>query len=385
MLKAWPEGGPKLAWSYKASGTGYSACAVSGGRVYTLGAQGEDTFCVCLESESGKELWKTNVGRASVLVDYNLGWGGGPRSTPTVDGNDVFATTDLGIVFRINRQTGELIWKADLVGDFNGKVPTWGYSDSPLIDGDRVIVTPGGDNFMVALDRSSGKKVWGSVGVSEIAQYVSIMKGKVDNQDFYLTANKSGLLAVSPLSGEKLFGNDATGNDVAVVPTPVIFGDYVYHTSAYNAGNVLLSLKASDSGIDSEELYHETGKTMLNHHGGVVLVDGVIYGTTKAESGAWMAQDVMTGEVLWSHKIGRNKSGSIAYADGRLYCYNDRDGSCYLVEPSRDGFQSKGSVALPQQTDIPRNKGAIWAHPVVADGKLIIRDQDLIFAFDVSE
>ena len=169
-----------------------------------------------------------------------------------------------------------------------------------------------------------------------------------------------------------------------MIPTPILTGDQLYHTSDYGAGCTLLNLQSTDGGIDAKSVYHLNGKTMMNHHGGVVLVDGVIYGNTKSNGGPWMAQDLASGETLWEEKVGRNRSGAIGYADGRLYCYNDTDGSVILVEPSRDGWKPHGQLKLPQQTELPRDKGAIWAHPVIANQTLIIRDQDLIFAYDIA-
>ena len=157
----------------------------------------------------------------------------------------------------------------------------------------------------------------------------------------------------------------------------------IYHTSAYGAGNVLLKLTSGNDSIDAEQIYHLDGKTMMNHHGGVVLVDQVIYGFTKANGGTWMAQDLLSGDTLWEEKIRGNKSGSIAYADGRLYCYNDGDGTVLLVEPDRNEFKVMGELTIPKETSIPRDRGAIWAHPVIANQTLFIRDQDLMFAFNI--
>lgn len=358
--------------------------AVVDDRVYTMGSDEKSSFALCIDSASGKEVWKTVIGKTGASGDYNQGWGGGPRATPTVDGDQVFFCTDLGVVVAVAKESGEVQWSVDMVETYGGKIPVWGYSESPLVDGDRVIVTPGGENFLIGLDRNSGDKVWASQGVTAPVQYVSPMKGTIGGTSFYVTASKPGLFAFDVDSGEEVFSDDTTGNDVAVIPTPILDGDLLYHTSDYGSGNTLLKLSEKESGkLKAETVYHLEGKTMRNHHGGVVLVDGVVYGFSKINRGVWMAQDLESGEVLWQQSVNKNKSGSICYADGRLYCYNDNDGSCYLVEPSRDGWQEKGKVFLPEQTELERDKGAIWAHPVVANQTLFIRDQDLIFAFDI--
>lgn len=386
LMKSWPDGGPNVRWSFEDAGVGYSTVAVVDSKLYTLGASGEKCFALCLDMTDGSVVWKRDFSRASTSDDYNHGWGGGPRSTPTVDGGQVFVLSDIGVLASLDRKTGEQQWSVDLVRDHGGKIPVWGYSDSPLVDGQRVVVTPGESKFLLAVDRNSGKEVWRSQGVEGAAQYVSVMKGRVGDTDFYVTANKSGVVAFDPANGQQLFANASTGNNVAVIPTPILEQDTLYHTSAYGAGNTRLVLSSEGQGtVKAEQAYHLTGKSMENHHGGVVLVDETIFGFTKANGGSWMAQDLATGETLWDERIRPNKSGSISYADGRLYCYNDKDGTVYLVEPSREGWKPRGSLKIPRQTEIPRDRGAIWAHPIVADQTLIIRDQDLIYAFDIAE
>lgn len=237
---------------------------------------------------------------------------------------------------------------------------------------------------MVGLDKMSGEKVWSSKGIDAPAQYTSAIRHQVGDAPVYLNASKSGLFGVDPRSGEKLFQSPVTGNNVAVIPTPIVSGDFVYHTSDYGAGNALLKLSSGSIGIAAEQIYHLQNKSMQNHHGGVVLVDGVVYGFTNANGGQWMAQDLESGETLWSELIRPYKSGAIAYADGRLYCYNDKDGSLYLVEANRDAWKPAGRLTLPEQTELARKSGAIWAHPVIADQMVLIRDQNLIFAFDIA-
>ena len=390
LLSSWPKNGPALKWKYEATGRGYSTVTTSGNRLYTLGANDEECFVLCLDANSGTKIWQTTVGKASTSKDYNHGWGGGPRSTLTIDNGQLFSMTDRGVVFALEQESGKLQWSVDLVQQYNSKVPVWGYSESPLVDGDRVVVTPGGKKFMVGMDRNSGEEVWATPEIENpddyiLPQYVSTMKGDVDGITFYVTASKAGLFAYDATTGKEVFSDETTGNRVAVIPTPVLTGNLLYHTSDYGAGNSLFRFSAKPDGtLDAEEVYHLEGKTMRNHHGGVVLVDGVIYGFSKIDGGIWMAQDFQTGETLWKQKAGRNKSGAIAFADGRLYCYNDKDGTCMLVQPSRDSWQAMGGVKLPSMTKLDRDKGAIWAHPVIANQTLFIRDQDMLFAFDIA-
>ena len=214
------------------------------------------------------------------------------------------------------------------------------------------------------------------------------MLGKVGQREFYVSAGKPGLFGFDTATGEKIFSDPNTGNNVAVIPTPILDGEYLYHTSAYGAGNTLLKLTPSSNEVDAklnaESVYHLAGKTMENHHGGVVYLDGVLYGFSKTGGGCWMAQELETGKTLWQQKARPNKSGSICFADGMLYCYGDKDGSVTLVEPNPNEFVSHGTLKLPRQTSLARDKGAIWAHPVVANQTLFIRDQDLLYAFDIA-
>ena len=385
LLRTWPEQGPRIKWSFADAGIGYSTITVMDDCVYTLGSNDNACFALCLNLQDGSLKWKTDFSRAGNREDYNQGWGGGPRSTPTVNQNQVFVLSDIGVLASLDKETGNIQWKTDITKEHGGRIPTWGYSESPLVDGSRVVVTPGGENFLIAVDRVTGKKVWHSRGYEEGAQYVSVMKGKVGNTNFYISASKAGLVAFDTESGERLFSDAATGNPTAVIPTPILHLQQIYHSSGYRAGNALINLAETGKGsVTADPVYHLTGKTMENHHGGVVLVNGTIYGFSKANGGVWMAQDFQSGEILWEEKIRPNKSGSICYADERLYCYNDKDGTVFLVEPSRSGWQQRGLLKLPKQTEIPREKGAIWAHPVVADQTLIIRDQDLIYAYDLA-
>ncbi len=385
LLKSWPEGGPKLKWSYKVTGLGYSTPTVSNGKLYTIGQRGDDCLAICINASTGEEVWAQRIDRGTKKGDYLTEWGGGPRSSPTIDGELAYFLSDLGEFACLKTSDGSKVWSINLVSDLGGKVPQWGYSESPFIDGNRVVATPGGENFMVAFDKKSGERVWTSKGFSDGAQYVSIMKATVGGTPIYVTACKPGLVAFHAETGELQFTSKTTGNNVAVIPTPIILGDEIYHSSAYKAGNTLLKLKSNGGKVDMQEVYHFDKESMENHHGGYVLYDGTIFGFSNALRGVWMAQDWKTGNVLWSKKVGNGRSGSITMADGLLYCYDDADGICYLVEPSKEGWKELGQVKLPEQTATDRGRGAIWAHPIVANKTLIIRDQELIYAFDIGQ
>ena len=385
LLQAWPEGGPSEVWRFDAAGRGYSSVAVAGGRLFTQGSDGQRCRVFCLDAANGQPVWSTPYSRTGNDEDYLTGWGAGPRGTPTVDADQVFALSDVGVLTAVDRSSGEIQWLTDLVADHGGSIPKWGYAESPLVDGDRVLVQPGGAGYMIGLDRRTGRKVWSSSGFECTAHYSSIIKGSAHGVDYYVTGTKDGVAGFAVADGRLLFTNPTTGNNVATIPTPVIDGSRVYHTSDYGAGCVLLDLVPGPAGgLDAEQVYHLDGKTMMNHHGGVVVVDGVVYGFTKASGGLWMAQHLDSGDTLWQEKLRPNNSGSVAFADGRLYFYNDEDATIVLVEPSGEAYRPVGSLSLPVESELPRDRGAIWAHPVIADGKLFVRDLDLIYAFDIS-
>jgi outer membrane protein assembly factor BamB len=163
------------------------------------------------------------------------------------------------------------VWSKNLIKDFGGGVPQWGCSESVLIDGDKLFCTPGGKSFLVGLNKKTGEKVYESKGFEDGAQYVSIMKASVGGIPIYVTASKSGLVAFHAQTGEHQFTSPTTGNKTAVIPTPIIVGDQIYHSSAYKAGNSLLKLSAESGKVKMEEVYHLDKESMENHHGGYVL------------------------------------------------------------------------------------------------------------------
>ncbi len=391
LLKQWPSDGPKLAWHYQNAGSGFSSIVTVADRAYTLGTHKNFTVALCLNLDTGKLLWKTKLGRLGNSQDYDINWGAGPRSTPTISEGKVYALTDLGTIACLKAENGELIWKQNLVDDFGGVIPEWGYSGSPLIDEDRLVVTPGKTNYMVALNSGTGEKKWSSHNYDVAAQYASVMKGQIAGRTYYLSANKEGLVAFDRQSGKLLFSHDATSNTVAAASTPLIKDNLIYHSSGYGGGSVLLELsKNQENEIQITQRYHLTGRTMRNHHGGVVLADNAVFGFTEANRGTWIAQDLATGSVLWEERIRPNQSGSACFADGFLYCHLDKDRTVSLVQLSRMQWESKGILYLPKilkvaagDKDEPAPKPS-WTHPSIANGKLFIRDQENIYAYMIA-
>ncbi len=382
LMQTWPASGPKLVWSFDQAGRGFSAPAVANGRLFLLGADDENNFVLCLDASTGKTIWRTKLSPIVSPDAYNHGWGGGPRSTPTVvRENMVLVLDDAGNLANLDAGSGKIQWKVNLVKNFGGSIPKWGYSESPLVDGDRVIVCPGGPKFLVALDLVTGTQRLASTGYNKPAHYVSVMKHSVQGVDSYVTASESGLVAFSAADGRVLWTNAVTGNGTATIPTPIIQNQFVYHTSNYGAGCVLVEVERDGDGLKANERY--ANKVMVNHHGGVVMVDGLLFGHKR--QGGFVCQDWKSGEMLWNNRLSGDDSSSVAFADGRLYVYGDGTGTCYLVEPNASKWSEVGKLKLPAQSKLDRLKGKIWTHPVIAEGKLFLRDLDLIYAFDVKQ
>lgn len=377
LLQKWPEGGPRLVWTHRSAGKGFSGPAGVGKRVFLLGTDraGSTTIAFALNAETGERVWATPVGDV-----YGNGWGDGPRSTPTVDSDRVFVLAGQGDLACLDAETGDILWSKNLVRDFGGRVPGWGYCESPLVDGERLVVVPGGQRFLVMLDKRTGRITKTSTGLSDGAQYASVVTTNAGRESLYLTMTNRGLVGISAKTGALQFRYEKSGNGTAVVPTPIVQDEFVYSTSGYSGNCGLVRLRARRGSVMSTEIY--SNRNMVNHHGGVVFHKGHLYGFSEGKG--WVCQNFKTGELAWNQKSGLAK-GSIAYADNRLYCYGQSQGTMVLAEASPNGWKEHGRFRIPERTQLDRRSGQIWTHPVIAGGKLYLRDQDLLFCFDVKQ
>lgn len=371
LLKSWPAGGPKLNWVFKDAGLGYAGYAVVGDRLYTMGLRGDQELLLALDTKNGTEVWHAAAG-----PKYPNGWGDGPRMTPTVHDGHVYALGGQGLLVCASAKDGKIVWQKSLVADLGGKLQDWGYTESPLIVGDKVIVTPGGSQgTLAALNRKTGEVVWRSTDVTDPAQYSSpILISHGGKQQIVQLVTKR-VFGTDPETGKVLWQADFPGR-VAVIPTPVYHDGIVYVTAGYGVG--CKAVKLSDDGKSAETLY-ENNKVMKNHHGGVVLVDGHLYG--HSDGYGWVCQELATGKEVWVHK-GFGK-GATHYADGMLYCVDEKSGDVVLAEASPKGWSEKGRFRLDPLSTQRNKQGGIWPHPVVVGGKLYLRDQEYLFCFDV--
>lgn len=372
LLAQWPAQGPERKWTARNLGIGYSGSSVVAGSIYTMGQRGGTTFALCLDAESGRERWAT-----SLSGGFDNGWGNGPRSTPTVVDNRVFCLTASGELHCLDAKDGTSRWSVSLVQSLDAKVPSWGYCESPLVDGNTVLATPGGPHCMVGFNVHTGEKAWESKGIADLAQYASIVKSAVDSVPFYATMTNRGLVGIHATSGDLLFRFEKTANPTAVITTPIVDDRFIYSTSGYGTGCGLVKLTASGEKLSSKQVYFN--KTMKNQHGGVILFEGHIYG--YSDQVGWVCQHFSTGELVW--KSDSLAKGSIIFAEGKCYCYSENDGTCVLIDASPAGWKERGRFQIPEHTELDRKSGHVWTHPVIADGTLLLRDQDLLFAYQI--
>lgn len=369
LLKQWPESGPPRLWLFENAGEGYSGPAIVGGKLYTMGARGDTATLFVLDAATGEELWSRPLAE-----EYTNNWGDGPRGTPTVDGDRVYCLTGNGTLACVTT-AGEPLWSINLE-DLGGEVPMWGYSESPLVDGQKVVVTPGGPQGAVAaLDKMTGRLLWQSSDVEDGAHYSSVMPATINGQAQYVQLVMERLIGLSSDDGSLLWETPWAGR-IAVIPTPAIRGNQIYITTGYGVGCKMVTIEPGNTVTEAYQ-----NKTMKNHHGGVVELDGYVYG--HSDKVGWLCQEWATGKRVWRERKSLGK-GALGYADGMLYLVSENEGEVALVAPSPEGWDERGRFTLDPQTEIRKPEGKIWTHPVVVDGRLYLRDQDLIYCYDVA-
>jgi outer membrane protein assembly factor BamB len=372
LLKQWPTNGPKLAWKATRLGKGYSGVSLVGDRLFTMGDKEDAGYLVALSAADGKILWSAKVGKPG--APDAPGWSyPGPRCTPTVNGDLAVVADAWGELVCVNVADGKEQWHKSYTSDFGGKPPTWGFSESPLVDGDQVVVTPGGkDGAMVALDKKTGRVLWQSKDFTDDAHYSSIIAAEIGGTRQYVQLTAASVVGISPKDGAVLWKAARRGN-VAVIPTPIVSGNEVYVTSGYGAGCNLFKVSSSGDKFSAEQVY--ANHVMVNHHGGVVKVGDFVYG--YSESKGLTCQNFKTGEAAWMEKE-KIKKCCVSYADGAFYCREEDSGTVVLVDASSTGYAEKGRFKQPD-----RAKEKAWQHPTIADGKLFLRDQDLLLCYSV--
>jgi outer membrane protein assembly factor BamB len=373
LLQKWPASGPPLAWSVSTLGAGYGSLAIKGDRVFVQGARNKESVVYVLNRADGRGLWSKALGAAGTNDR-----GPGPRGTPTVDGDAstplgtgrVYVLTELGDLWCLAAANGAEIWHRNILRDFGGRQISWLISESPLVDGANVIVTPGGPRAgMVALDKMTGKTVWTSQQLSDEAGYASPIAADVGGVRVYITLTADAGVGVRASDGKLMWRFQPVANGTANIATPVFHDNKVFYTSNYGTGAALLGLTAANGEVAAQQIYFT--RDLQNHHGGVVLVNGYVYGFHNS---ILVCLDFATGKLQWRDRsVGK---GSLTYADGNLYILSENN-VVGLAAASPTGYQENGRFRIADQ-GLPS-----WAHPVIAGGRLYIRNQSTLSAYDI--
>jgi len=376
LLQEWPKDGPKLRWKLADIGSGYSTPAVVGDRLYLMGNDEADSeFVAALAVQDGKRIWRTPVGKVGPNTpQMNFA---AARSTPTVVGELLYALGSDGDLVCLESATGKLRWKKNLRTDFGGKPGDWAYSESPLVDGDTLVCTPGGSAAtLVALNRKTGQVLWKCVlPEADNAAFASAIVVEAAGVRQYVQLLPKGLVGVDAKTGKLLWRYaKAVSRYGANIPTPVAADGYIFVGSAGTGGGTV-KLKAKGGGVEAEEVYFEA--KLPTSIGGVVKVGNHLYGTTGV---AMLCLELATGAIKWQDRaLG---AASICYADGRLYLHGE-NGDLALVEASPEAYRERGRFTPPDQPKHTRQMEKAWVYPVVANGQLYIRDHGSLWCYDV--
>lgn len=366
LMKSWPQNGPQVAWTVSNLGEGYGTVAIQGDRIFVQGCRGNDSVIYALNRTDGKEVWIKTLG-----PKLGQDRGPGPRGTPTIDGDRVYALSENGDLACLRFKDGSVVWQRNILKDFGGKNIRWLISESPLVDGNRLIVTPGGENAgVVALDKMTGKTLWACKELSDAAGYSSCIVADVQNVRTIMAFTDGAAVGVRATDGKLMWRYTTVANRTANCTTPVYHDNKVFYSSAYGTGCALLGLKAEGGEVKAQEIYFN--REMQNHHGGVVLVNGYIYGFSNA---ILTCMEFATGKTLWKERsVGK---GSLTYADGHLYLLSENN-VVGLAEATPEGYREKGRFSIADQG------WPSWAYPVVCGGKLYIRNQGVLACYNVS-
>jgi outer membrane protein assembly factor BamB len=366
LLKTWPQGGPPLAWKAQGAGEGYSSFSAANERLYTMGARGGMEYVIAFDAATGKKLWEVEHGRR-----FSNDKGDGPRGTPTADGAQLYAYGASGDLSALDAATGKTIWKVNVLREFGGSNINWGLSESPLVLADRVLVNAGGPNAsIVALKKTDGSVIWKTQSDEPGYSSAVITEAAGVRQAVFFTGMRA--LGVKVDDGSLLWSYRQVANDTANIATPIVRGNHVFLSSAYGTGAALLELApgGSNGGVTVREVYFT--RQMRNHHASSVLIGDHLYGFSDA---ILTAMRFDTGQIAWQDRsVGK---GSVVFADERLYLFSE-GGTVGLAEANASGYKEHGRFDIQRTSSLPT-----WSHPIVSNGRLYIRDQDTIYAYNV--
>ncbi len=365
LLNDWPPTGPRRVWTASNLGAGYGSVAIAGSRVFVQGATRSNSTVSALNRADGKLVWTQTLGRANTNDR-----GSGPRGTPSLDGDRVYVLTENGDLACLKATDGAIVWQRNILREFNASNIGWLVSESPLVDGNLVYVTPGGrGSGMAALDKMSGKTVWTAKELSDEAGYASPIAATVHGVRTIMTLTSGAGVGVRASDGKLMWRYRRVANTTANTTTPVFHDNKVFYTSAYDTGGALLSLTPQGDTVKADEIYFT--RDLQNHHGGVVFVDGYLYGFNNS---ILTCLEFATGKMMWRHRsVGK---GSLVAADGKLFIVGE-DLVVGLAEASPAGYREHGRFRIDDQ-GLPS-----WAHPAISDGRMYIRNQGVLASYDI--
>lgn len=394
LLSKWPAEGPKLVWTLNTLGTGYAGPAVVRDRLYIAGTREGSEILLAMDLSpvgSPKELWSVKIG--PVFTWKGNSWNEGPNVSPTLDGDNVYVLGGFGDLLCVDRATGKERWKVNLPRDLGGEVnpigggleePTplgWGYAGAPLVIGDMVIVVPGGKRgLLAALNKSTGKPIWQSKEVSDQAPYASPMLTDIGGTKQLIQVTNLGIYGFSLQEGKLLWSyKRETPYDDVVIATPIVHDGYILSTVGFGQGCDLIHVETMGSQFKVEKVLSD--KSLQNRDGGVVLLNGYLYG--HSENRGWVCKELKTGKEAWMERS-RLARGSVTGADGKIYCCSE-EGIITLAESNTQGWKELGRFKLPQESTKRKPSGGVWTHPVIANGKLYLRDQELLYCYNIKQ
>lgn len=375
LLKSWPPEGPALLWETDGLGSGWSSAAISQGTVFITGLIDKQGYVSAFDL-SGKLKWK---------VPYGPEWTrsfAGSRSTPTVEGNRFYLMSGLGVVTCHSSEDGKVLWSFDPVERYKGQYPLWGISENIVIDGDNLICTPGGEiASVVALNKKTGEVVWECRELQEESTYCSPRIFDRGDKRILVTMLKDSVVGLDARTGKLLWKDGFDGYHTDRKRTvnaniPIYHEGRLFSTSGYNNGGAMLELNAD--GTAMKQLWTTT--VLDTHHGGVLLMDGYLYGSNWLSNnrGNWACLRWADGQAMYDSKWNGNK-GSIIYVDGMFYCYDENNGDVGLVQAKPEAFEVVSSFK------ITKGKGKFWAHPSISDGRLYLRHGEYLMVYDISK
>lgn len=390
LLQSWPSEGPKLLWTYQEAGRGYAGPAIVGERLYALGDRGEDCFLIALDlpqspDGSPKEAWALKVGDKFDFEGNS--WSSGPSGTPTVDGDRLFALSGNGDLICASMD-GDEVWCKSLPEELEAEVNPigggpkklgWGFTWSPLVDGDRLICIPGGPKGTVAaLNKMTGEPLWRCSEATDQAAYTSPMVATIDGIRQYVVLTNQGLLGVAADDGKLLWKHRSRWG-TEVVNSPIVRGNRVFVTVGAGGGCELVEVSRNDETFTVTSIY--SNKNLANHHGNVVLLGDKLYG--NSQSAGWTCLEFDTGEIVSSER--KIPSGAAVYGDNRFYLFTEGDGATILLDVSQEKPEIVGRLKLPQKSELRKPRGGCWTPPVISNGRLYLRDQNLLFCFNARQ